>query len=142
MRVVLDTNVLVSATLIRQGNEDRILRAWQGGAFELVISPRIIDEIGRVLFHEKLRKFRWMTEKEVGSLLESLAQESVLVPGRVRIKACRDPDDDKFVASTFEAKAKYVVTGDKDLLSLKSFKGIQLITPASFLKVLKSKAQE
>lgn len=137
MRVVLDTNVLVSATLIQGGNEDRILRAWQSGAFELVISPQIISEIGRVLFYEKLQKHRWMSEREVASLLESLAQGSVLVPGRVRIKACRDPDDDKFVAAAFEAKAKYVVTGDKDLLSLKRFKGIRLITPASFLNVLK-----
>lgn len=137
MRVVLDTNVLVSATLIRGGNEDRILREWKDGKFELVISPQIIDEMGRVLFYEKLRKHRWMTEREVASLLQSLAQESVFVPGRVRIKACRDPDDDKFLAAAVESKAKYVVTGDKDLLSLKSFKGIRVITPASFLNVLK-----
>lgn len=106
MRVVLDTNVLVSATLIRDGNEDRILRAWKGGTFELVITPQIIDEMGRVLFYEKLRKHRWMTEREVAALLQLLAQESVLVPGRVRIQACRDPDDDKFLVAAVEAKAK------------------------------------
>ena len=58
MRVVLDTNVIISATLIRGGNEDQIIRAWQRGAFELVLSPQILEEIGRALFYEKLRKRR------------------------------------------------------------------------------------
>lgn len=63
MRAVLDTNVVISATLIRDGNEDRILRAWQRGVFELVLSPPILDEMGRALFYEKLRKARWMTPR-------------------------------------------------------------------------------
>ncbi|MGH2360369.1 MAG: PIN domain-containing protein [bacterium] len=50
MRAILDTNVIISATLIRGGNEDRILHAWQRGAFELVLSPQILEEIGRALF--------------------------------------------------------------------------------------------
>jgi len=50
MRAVLDTNVLISATLIRDGTEDRILRAWQREAFDLVLSPQILDEMGRALF--------------------------------------------------------------------------------------------
>ena len=67
MRVVLDTNVIISATLIRGGNEDQILRAWRRGAFELVLSPPILEELGRALFYEKLRKFRWMTEEEISA---------------------------------------------------------------------------
>lgn len=55
MRVVLDTNIVISATLIRNGNEDRILRAWQRGAFDLALSPRILEEMGRVLFHQRIR---------------------------------------------------------------------------------------
>jgi predicted nucleic acid-binding protein len=50
MGAVLDTNVLISATLIRDGTEDRILLAWQHDAFELVLSPQILDEMGRRLF--------------------------------------------------------------------------------------------
>jgi hypothetical protein len=73
MRVVLDTNVIISATLIRGGNEDQILRAWQRGAFDLVLSPPILEEIGRALFYEKLRKFRWMTEGQISDLLHALA---------------------------------------------------------------------
>lgn len=57
MRVVLDTNVIISATLIRGGNEDQILRAWKSGAFDLVLSPEILEETGRALLYEKLQKF-------------------------------------------------------------------------------------
>jgi putative PIN family toxin of toxin-antitoxin system len=136
MRVVLDTNVVVSATLIRGGNEDRILRAWRHGAFTLVLSPPILDELGRALFYEKLQRARWMTEQEVVSLLQSLAQESMLAPGRVRIKVSRDPEDDKFLGAAIEARASYVVTGDKDLLAVKRHHRVRIITPAAFLKVL------
>lgn len=66
MRVVLDTSVIVSATLIRGGNGDQILRAWRRGDFDLVLSPPILDELGRALFSEKLRKRRWMTDQKVG----------------------------------------------------------------------------
>jgi putative PIN family toxin of toxin-antitoxin system len=142
MRVVLDTNVVISATLIRGGNEDRILRAWQHGAFELVLSPEILDELGRALFYEKLRKFRWMNEGDVALLLQLLTQESVFVPGKVRITASRDPEDDKFLAAAVEGKAAYVVTGDKDLLSLKHYRGARIITPTAFLKVLKERTEQ
>ncbi len=136
MRAVLDTNVVISATLIRDGSEDRILRAWQRGAFDVVLSPQILDEMGRALFYEKFRKARWMVEEEIVSLLESLAQQGLLVPGRVRVKASRDPDDNKFLEAAIEARAQYVVTGDKDLLDLKTYRHVRIVRPAAFLKIL------
>ena len=137
MRVVLDTNVIISATLIRGGNEDQILRAWQRGVFELVFSPPILEELGRALFYETLRKFRWMTEEEITELLQTLAQGSVLVSGRVKVKASRDPDDDKFLAAAAEAQARFVVTGDRDLLDLKSYRGVRIVRPRPFLTIIR-----
>jgi len=137
MRVVLDTNVVVSATLIRGGNEDRILRAWQRGAFDLVLSLPILAEIGRALFYEKLQKFRWMSEEEVTSLLEALGQESILVPGDATLKVSRDPADDKFLAAAIERRARYVVSGDEDLLAVKAYQGIRIVRPAAFLDILR-----
>jgi putative PIN family toxin of toxin-antitoxin system len=136
MRAVLDTNVIVSATLIRDGKEDRILRAWLRGSFELVPSPEILEEIGRVLSYEKLRQSRWMTEAEVVLLLETLAQEGALVPGTASVRASRDPEDDKFLAAAVQARARYVVTGDKDLLDLKAYRGVRMIRPAQFLRAI------
>jgi putative PIN family toxin of toxin-antitoxin system len=137
MRAVLDTNVVISATLIRGGNEDQILRAWQRGAFDLVLSPEILEEIGRALLYEKLQKFQWMSEEEIVALLEALGQESILVLGRVAVKICRDPEDDKFLAAAIEGQARYVVSGDKDLLAVKAYRGIRVLRPATFLKILR-----
>lgn len=142
MRVVLDTNVVISATLICGGNEDRILRAWRRGAFELVLSPQILEEMGRVLFYEKLRELQWMTEEEIISLLHSFGQGSILIPGRLTVRASRDPEDDKFLAAAIEGRAQYVVTGDKDLLHLKSYRGVRIITPAAFQRVLQDAEEE
>jgi hypothetical protein len=136
MRVVLDTNVIVSATLIRGGSEDKVLRAWLHGAFELVLSPEILEEIGRVLTYDKLRRSRWMTDAEVVFLLETLAQEGVVVPGTPRVRASRDPEDDKFLAAAVQAHARYVVTGDKDLLELKALRGVRIVKPAHFLRAI------
>ncbi|MFQ5840582.1 MAG: putative toxin-antitoxin system toxin component, PIN family [Candidatus Methylomirabilales bacterium] len=137
MRAVLDTNVVISATLIRGGNEDRILRAWRRGAFELVLSPQILEEMGRALFYGKLQRLQWLREEEIISLLQALAQESVLVSGRVRVAASRDPEDNKFLAAAIEGQARHVVTGDKDLLAVQTYRGIRLITPAAFIRILR-----
>ena len=136
MRVVLDTNVVISATLIEGGNEDRILRAWQRGAFQLVVSRQILEEMGRVLFYERIRKFQWMDDADVVALLQILAAESVLVAGRLKVKASRDPADDKFLAAAVEGKAEYVVTGDKDLLVLKAYRRVEIVTPRRFVRIL------
>ena len=136
MRVVLDTNVVISATLIKGGNEDRILRAWQRGAFQLVVSRQILEEMGRVLFYERIRKFQWMDDADVVALLQILAAESVLVAGRLKVKASRDPADDKFLAAAVEGKAEYVVTGDKDLLVLKAYRLVEIVTPGRFIRIL------
>jgi uncharacterized protein len=141
MRAVLDTNVIVSATLIRGGNEDRVLRAWLRGAFEVVLSLEILEEIGRVLSYEKLRRSRWMTNAEVVLLLETLAQEGVLVRETASVKASRDPEDDMFLAAAVQARARYVVTGDKDLLDLKVHRGVRMVKPAKFLRAIEGRGR-
>jgi putative PIN family toxin of toxin-antitoxin system len=142
MRAVLDTNVVISATLIPGGNEDLILRAWKREAFELVLSLPILEEMTRALFYERLQRRQWMTEPEIMVLVQTLARESVLVLGRVRVKASRDPDDDKFLAAAIDARATYVVSGDADLLDLKAYRGVKIVRPAAFLKVLRTIERE
>ena len=142
MRVVLDTNVLVSATLIRGGNEDRVLRAWQRGAYDLVLSPAILEEVGRVLTYPKLRKRRWLSDAQVAELLELLATQSLLTPGTTAIKRSRDPEDDKFLTAGLESGAQYLVTGDKDLLALQAHGGLRIVTPAAFLRLLREQGKD
>ncbi len=142
MRAVLDTNVVISATLIRGGNEDRILRAWRRGRFDVVLSPAILEELGRALFYEKLQKFRWMSDEEVVALLHALAQGSAIVAGRLAIRASRDPDDDKFLAAAVEGEAEYLVTGDHDLLDLDPYGDVRILTPAAFLPILQKRRRK
>lgn len=111
----LDTNVVVSATLVRGRTEDRILRAWRRQAFELVLSVEILVEMGRVLLSPRIRRLRWMTDDEVVSLLELLATGSLTVLGRLPVRVCRDPDDDKFLAAAIEGEAEYVAPPDDRL---------------------------
>jgi putative PIN family toxin of toxin-antitoxin system len=140
MRAVLDTNVFVSATLIKGGTEDRIVRAWRAGRFDLVLSPPILEEIGRALVYEKLARRRWMTGDDVSSLIRMLAQAAVLVDGTMDVALCRDPDDDKFLAAALEGKARWVVSGDKDLLAVARYKTVAIVRPVQFLKELRDTA--
>jgi predicted nucleic acid-binding protein len=77
-----------------------------------------------------------MTDAEVVLLLETLAQEGVVVSGRPRVGASRDPEDDKFLAAAVQAHAGYVVTGDKDLLDLKALRGVRIVKPVYFLRTI------
>lgn len=137
MRAVLDTNVVVSATLVRGRTEDRILRAWRRQTFELVLSVEILVEMGRVLLSPRIRRLRWMTDEEVVSLLELLATESLTVLGRLPVRVCRDPDDDKFLAAAIEGEAEYVVTGDRDLLAVRRYRSVRVMTPGEFLRLIR-----
>lgn len=128
-KVVIDTNVFVSGLLF-DGNPGKILEAVKDKRLELVISPEIEVEI-----LEKLEKFGLVNEqiKSWKQLLENTA--NLVIPQR-NIQASRDPDDNKFLAAASEAKAEFLVTGDKDLLVLGSFKKTAIITPKQMLEVL------
>jgi predicted nucleic acid-binding protein len=80
-----------------------------------------------------------MTEAEVVLLLETLAQEGVVVPGTPSVRASRDPEDDKFLAAAVQAHARYIVTGDKDLLDLKVHRGVRVVKPAQFLRTIEGR---
>lgn len=80
-----------------------------------------------------------MTKEGVAALVRSLACEAILVAGRVRVKVSRDPDDDRFLEAAIESHAQYVVTGDKDLLGLRSYRDIRIVRPSAFLPMLRTR---
>ena len=133
MRAVLDTNVLVSAALSRQGAPARILEAWLRGAFELVVSPMLLDEFERVLAYPKIRER--ITETKAGSLARLIAQGSLLIddPDEPPSISSRDADDDFLIALAFESRA-LLVSGDPDLLELSD--RIPVLSPSAFLAQL------
>lgn len=140
MRVVLDTNVLVSAILSPGGTAAQILQLGKVGRFELVFSSDTIREHLQVLRYPKIRKLlerRNLSLDTVESFLEQLTRISIPVPGKIKIDAIEeDPSDNIFLACAVEGNADYVVSGDHHLKDLGAYQGIEILDPAAFLKII------
>ncbi|MFO7979925.1 MAG: putative toxin-antitoxin system toxin component, PIN family [Candidatus Aminicenantes bacterium] len=128
-KIVLDTNVFISALLFR-GPTSRLVSFWQKETVSVLMSSEVLKEYAKVLSYPKFK----LTKKEIKGLLE---QE--LLPYVIPIKVKRhlkvitqDPDDNKFLELALEGKADFILSGDKHLLDLKDFHGIQVMTPAEF----------
>jgi putative PIN family toxin of toxin-antitoxin system len=128
LRVVLDTNVLVSGLAYPQSNPGRILEAWRQGGLELVLSRFILDELVRVL--PRLPRIT-MTPAEIRDLADSfLFMAEIVGPSEEREERLRDEADQKILGTLRAAGVDYLITGDKDLLALSEF--YPIVTPATF----------
>jgi len=138
VKVVMDTNVIVSATVAKQGNEAKALDAWRDKKVELIISPEILEEMGRVLLYRHIRKQSWMTEKEIKEFLFELANAATITPGLLKLnKVVKHAPDHKFLVAAVEGKADYIVSGDQHLRELGSYQGIKIAPAGEFLRILK-----
>lgn len=126
-RVVLDTNVLVSGLL--GGSALGVIQRWRQGDFTLVVNPQIFEEYNSVL---KRPKFG-LPESLVDELLTFIRERADWVEPQTQVKVARDPTDDKFLEAALGGQADYIVSGDNDLLDLKTFEGIPIIPPWEFV---------
>ena len=129
MRVVLDTNVLVSA-LIFTGISSELVPLWQRSAITVLLSRGILEEYLRVLSYPKFQ----LSEAEIKALIEEelLPYVEVVNPRRRLRVVERDPSDDKFIECAVTGKAQVIISGDKDLLSLGRYRQIRIQSPAQF----------
>ncbi len=129
MRVVLDTNVLVSA-LIFTGISSELVPLWQRSAITVLLSRGILKEYLRVLSYPKFQ----LSEAEIKALIEEelLPYVEVVNPRRRLRVVERDPSDDKFLECAVTGKAQVIISGDKDLLSLGRYRQIRIQSPAQF----------
>ena len=128
MRAVFDTNVLLAAFLT-EGVCAKLLKRARRRQFDLVTCPFILHEFERIL----TRKFSsTKTETEGALALITEAAQVIVRPSGAPARVCRDKDDDHVLACAQEAAADHLVTGDQDLLSLKTHRGIRIITPRDF----------
>jgi putative PIN family toxin of toxin-antitoxin system len=133
MRAVLDTGVLVSALISRQGTTGAVLQALRDARFRAIYSIEILVEIIDVLGREPFRTKYHIEADDITVLINLVRLRGELItPGR-RIQACRDPNDDKFLEAALAGKADCVVSGDADLLVLTPFEDIPIMRPAEFL---------
>jgi len=137
IRAVLDGNVYVSALIQPDGPPGRIVaRFLREAAFEVVLSPAIVEEVLRAFAYPKVRK-HLRGGKDPIPWFEDLALLADMVAGEVALTGvCGDPEDDKYLAAAQEGRAAFVVTGDHQFLALQEHEGIRIVTPRAFLDIL------
>jgi putative PIN family toxin of toxin-antitoxin system len=128
LRVVLDTNVLVSGLAYPASIPGRIVSLWRQGGLDVVLSRYILDETARVL--PRLSRIR-LNEAEVRDLIDSLMFMADLVePDLETEEQLRDAADQQVLATLRNSNARYLITGDKDLLALAQ--KYSIVSPATF----------
>lgn len=134
MRVVIDTNVLISYALGSSSAPKEIWELSKKGIITLLFSSVIIDEVLSVLEKTRLQRFiKPALKDELKVLLPTLINTSITE----RIDIVRDKDDNKFIETAVSGGAQYIVTGDEDLLILKEFRKIKIVNPKDFLELQK-----
>lgn len=138
MRVIVDTNIIVSFLLTRGETVSSIFDSWQKKRFILSVSEEILLEVKQVL-----ERFVWknlIPFERVQALVRRLNKETELVGVQSVVKVTKKRSDNRFLACAKDGKADYLVTGDKKhLLPLKKFGKTKIISPKEFVKILKTK---
>jgi len=130
VRVVLDTNVLISALLFTGVTSD-LVPLWQKGAVRILLSREILEEYLRVLAYPKFK----LSRQEIRGLIEGdlLPFVEIVNPGRRLKVVITDPSDDKFLECAVSGKADVLISGDKALLGIGRYRRVQIQNPSQFL---------
>lgn len=134
-RVVLDTNVLVSALLLK-GRLNKLVDLWKNGVMNPVLSRETFSELIAVLSYPKFN----LSDNEIKTVIEDeILPFFVVAEMKEEVSGiCRDPHDDMFLAVACNARASLIVTGDKDLLELKKFKSVRIVTAREYLDMMEA----
>ena len=129
MRIVLDTNVFISGIFFG-GPPSDILKSWRQSKIRIVLTEQILEEYQRV-------------GKELSAKYPSISIESIIelftIFGEVvetkgiSVSICEDPDDNKFIECAIASQSKLVISGDKHLLKISGYKGIEVLKPREFV---------
>lgn len=129
MKIVIDTNVIASAIFFG-GKPRQLIELLVGKELNAYVTPDIVKEYYETAEYLQ-NKYK---EKKVLIPLTQIVSACQLIEGRTVVKVCRDPDDDKFLSCAIDAKCLYIVSGDKDLLSLGEYKGVEIMTVSDFFQ--------
>jgi len=135
MRIVVDTNILISA-LISPGNiPDQLYQLWLDKKFGLVTSQWQIAELRRVSRYDGVKKY--LKTHEVGHLVNSLREKALILEDLPTVSYSPDPDDNPILAAGIAGEVHFIVSGDKsDILELQVVQGIPIVTARAFVELL------
>ena len=126
MKILIDTNILISALFFGKFPKEFLNEVLEGN-FEICINDKIFSEYEKTIA-KKISKKKVLNE----ILYEKFLAELRYFESISDLKICRDPDDDKFINCAIDAKAIYIVSGDNDLLTIKNFAGVEIVTAREF----------
>jgi putative PIN family toxin of toxin-antitoxin system len=136
IKAVVDTNILIHALIKPQGSVGLIVMRLRHGAYALVYSPPLLDELIAKLSLPRIRVKYQIELEDIEALVALIVLRGERVLPTRRVKVCRDPDDNLVIETALAGEADYIVTGDDDLLVLKRYESVHIATPRSFLSVL------
>lgn len=128
LRVVLDTNVLISGVLWG-GKPGSIIKRWRKEQFILLMSPFILAEFVNFLHESHIER------KEKERIIHEFETKSVRINPAKKVDICRDKKDNQILDLCLAAKADYLITGDNDLLVLNIFEGTKIVKPENLLRL-------
>ena len=139
-RVVLDTNIFVSALLSKNGTPTKIIDAWRERIFLVITCEAATLEIQRVLDELFATGKYAITKEQTESVIHLLRTDAIQVPGQMNVSGAipQDPDDEKFLAIALEGEAEIIISGDNHLLNLGKYQNIIIQTARQFLDSPKS----
>ncbi len=142
IKVVVDTNIWISSLIASSKTAARFVDEWRESKFEIVVSEQQVLELYEVFSRPKfLFKYR-IDRQEIDDIVSSIALRAERVTLKGATKLCRDPDDDIIIETAIRGRAKYLVTGDKDItndktvLSFLSRHGVSVISLSRFLAII------
>ncbi|MBR0260747.1 MAG: putative toxin-antitoxin system toxin component, PIN family [Selenomonadaceae bacterium] len=127
MKIVIDTNVLISATFFG-GMPRKVINLVIDETVSAYMNAEILAEYEKTSLKMK-SKNKWRINQ---ILFDKFLSEVKMVDSVTTVNICRDPDDNKFIACAVDAKAIYIVSGDKDLLTVKNYDEIEIVTAKEF----------
>ncbi len=131
VRIVLDTNILISG-LLYPGKPRKLIDLAINGRIEVVSSWEMIGELREVLARDKFG----LSKTEQLEMVNFIISMSRMVVLKSRFKIVKDPDDDMVANTAYDGKVAYIVSGDKHLLELKKFSGIRIVKASEMLKLI------
>jgi uncharacterized protein len=137
MNVVFDTNIIISRYLSPTGVPAQLLRLWKKSVFTLVTSEPILQEYKAAMLYPRIQVLHHKSIEVVDHIVENFRKESIYVtPAEQVTVITKDPDDNKFLSCALAGNAEHIISGDHHLLDIREYRGIRIVSPTLFLRLL------